>query len=63
MLYFVKFTYDKYIFGLYFVIDDSSFVNSTCNIPSIILLLTSQKEKRNVIFTIFSQQILNGKVL
>ena len=39
---------------LYFVIDDESFVNSTCNILSIILLLTSQKEKRNVMFIIFS---------
>ena len=40
---------------LYFVIDDdASFVNSTCNILSIILLLSSQKEKKNVMFTIFS---------
>ena len=51
------------MFELYFVIDDYQVVKFTCNIPSIIVLLTSQKEKRNVMFTIFSQQILSGKVL
>ena len=51
------------MFELYFVIDDYQVVNFMCNIPSIIVLLTSQKEKRNVMFTIFSQQILSGKVL
>ena len=51
------------MFELYFVIDDYQVVNFMCNIPSIIVLLTSQKEKRNVMFTIFSQQILSDKVL
>ena len=51
------------MFELYFVIDDYQVVNFMCNIPSIIVLLTSQKEKRNVMFTIFSQQILSGKML
>ena len=46
------------MFELYFVIDDYQVVNFTFNIPSIIVLLTRQKEKTNVMFTIFSQQIL-----
>ena len=51
------------MFELYFVIDDYQVVKFTCNIPSIIVLLTSQKEKKNIMITIFSQQILSGKVL